>query len=139
MRIKQPELRRARIEIIPMIDTIFFLLVYFMIVSLGMTPLNAEKVRMPVSTTASLHPEREVIVTVDREGACLVDRDRILPAHLTAALHARLAGDPALTVIINCDRSQPASTFTSVFDLVKQANPASVMVATSPTDVEAVH
>ncbi len=139
MRLSPINHKRARVEIVPMIDTIFFLLVYFMIASLTMTPLNAEKVAMPVSRTASAHVMQTVVVTVDANGRCFLDRDSVAMLQIAAALRARIAATPDITVVINCDRSQPVAVFASVFDLVKQANPKSVMVATTPSDQWAVH
>ena len=60
MKLQRAELKKARIEIIPMIDTIFFLLVYFMITSLSMVQMSAKKVALPVSTTAQSKPLNKV-------------------------------------------------------------------------------
>ena len=47
MKLPRTEMKKARIEIIPMIDTIFFLLVFFMITSLSMVPMSAHQVNLP--------------------------------------------------------------------------------------------
>ena len=47
MQIRQRPIKRARIEIIPMIDVIFFLLVFFMVSSLAMTKINSMPGRFP--------------------------------------------------------------------------------------------
>ena len=46
MRLRRPETKKARIEIIPMIDTVFFLLVFFMIASLAMTKMTGMPVQL---------------------------------------------------------------------------------------------
>jgi biopolymer transport protein ExbD len=131
--------KRARIEIVPMIDTIFFLLVYFIIASLSMTQMHSRKVALPVSATASQHPETKVIVTVAQDGRCYIDQTPIEEVQIADALKARLRDDPSLTVVINCDKDQPVERFGEIFDLVKQANAATVMVATTPTNVWTGH
>lgn len=140
MRLPEYKHKKARIEIVPMIDTIFFLLVYFMIASLNMTSLPSKKVSLPVSATAVVHPPQDqIVVTVTRAGVCYIDHNAIAESDLTSGLRARLKSSPNAPVVINCDKSRPVATFTTVFDLVKQAGPASVMVATTPSDSWAVH
>lgn len=134
MRLPAYSHKRARIEIVPMIDTIFFLLVYFMVASLTMTQMSSKKVSLPTSLTADLHPSDKVIITVTKQGQCLIDHKVIQVADITSELKSRLETTPDLTVVINCDKDQPVATFGSVFDLIKQANPHSVMIATTPKD-----
>jgi biopolymer transport protein ExbD len=124
--------KKARIEIVPMIDTIFFLLVYFMIASLTMSKLPVKDVSLPLSTTAQEHQQDMVVVSLSRSGQCYLDESPIAMKDLRSALTSRLALDTNLAVLINCDKSQPVASFNSVFDLVKQANPVQVMVATTP-------
>jgi biopolymer transport protein ExbD len=133
MKLPRPELRRARIEIIPMIDTIFFLLVFFMIASLSMIPMSAKRVSLPASQTASLKPVDKVVVTISSAGEYYVDNTHLAHAvDIKSAVAARLVGNPALVVVINCDKSQQIAQFTEALDLVKQANAQNVMIATDP-------
>ena len=134
MRLPESKHNRARIEIVPMIDTIFFLLVYFMVASLTMTQMQSKKVTLPTSAYADQHPGAKVIVTITKQGACYVDETKIDEARIPDVIHRRLNADPNLAVVINCDKDQPVAAFSTVFDLVKQANPATVMVATTPKD-----
>ena len=135
MRVVRPELKRARIEIIPMIDAIFFLLVFFMMTSLQMVHLAAQKVSLPESSVARDHFDEnaKVVVTISREGEYYVDNDKVKVSEISGRVAEKIAHDPDhMTVIINCDRAQHMDQFARVFDLIKQANPARVMVATSP-------
>jgi biopolymer transport protein ExbD len=133
MRLPRAEMKRARIEIIPMIDTIFFLLVFFMIASLSMIPMSAHHVSLPASRTADLKPMQKVIVTISREGNYYLDQQKLNGVgDIKPLLTARLAQNPNLIVVINCDKNQQIAKFTEAFDLIKQANAANVMVATEP-------
>ena len=69
--------KKARIEIIPMIDTIFFLLVFFMIESLSMVQMQSRRVSLPVSQTARARPGANVIVTLTGDGEYYVDRQPV--------------------------------------------------------------
>ena len=133
MKLPRAEMKRARIEIIPMIDTIFFLLVFFMIASLSMIPMSAHRVDLPTSRTADLKPVEKVVVTISKEGDYYVDKDKVAAAvDIKPLVASRLAQNPNLIVVINCDKTQQIGKFAEAFDLVKQANAANVMVATDP-------
>lgn len=132
MKLRRYEPKRARIEIVPMIDTIFFLLVYFLMATLTMTHLPARKVALPTSTTADARPDLSVVVTLAKDGRLYLDRQIIAESELTPALRARLKVAPDTAVVINCDKDEPVARFGQLFDLVKQADPATVMVATTP-------
>ncbi len=134
MRLPAVKPKRARIEIVPMIDTVFFLLVYFLIASLTMTHLNARRVALPVSGTATDKPKADVVVTLAKDGRCYVDRVQVAEAGIIPSLNRRLKGDPNMTVVLNCDKDQTVAGFARVLDLVKQSNAASVMVATTPSN-----
>jgi len=132
MRLQTYSHKKARIEIIPMIDTIFFLLVFFMIASISMTRMPVKSLEMPVSATAAENPSLKVIVTVTKDGRTFIDDKETQAAQIPSILQPKIDGNPSLAVIINCDKNQPVSTFSSIYDLVKQANPAHVLVATTP-------
>ena len=141
MKIPRPEMKRARIEIIPMIDTIFFLLVFFMIASLAMIPMTAHHVDLPSSSTAALKPLEKAVVTISKEGDYYLDKRKLSGVgDIRPAVASRLAENPGLVVVINCDKSQQISKFTQALDLIKQANAQNVMVATDPqSPTEAGH
>jgi biopolymer transport protein ExbB/TolQ/biopolymer transport protein ExbD len=126
------ELKRARIEIIPMIDTIFFLLVFFMITSLAMVHMDSHKVTLPSSSTADLKPSEMIVLTISQNGQYYLGQDKINLGDIRNAVAAKVAENPSLPVVINCDKDQSMADFDRVFDLIKQANPAQVMVATEP-------
>lgn len=133
MRLPADKPKRARIEIVPMIDTVFFLLVYFLIASLTMTHMDAQRVSLPASGTAAGKPAADVVVTIAKDGRCYVDRTEVAESQIGPFLNRRLLADPKLTVVLNCDKDQSIARFARVFDLVKQSNAATVMVATTPS------
>jgi biopolymer transport protein ExbD len=132
LKIRRVEPKKARIEIIPMIDAIFFLLVFFMMTSLQMVQLNSENVDLPQSKSPSVQPTQKIVVSLDKDGALFLERDKIEAGKLVAALAPRVSEKPDSVVILNIDKNQPLSGFNRVFDLVKQANPAKVMIAATP-------
>ena len=133
MKLQRAELKKARIEIIPMIDTIFFLLVYFMITSLSMVQMSAKKVALPVSTTAESKPLNKVVLTVDDKGQFYIDRGPV-PNYkdVLPALQDRVMRDPNVVIVINCDKTEQVEQFQYALDIAKRANPAALMIATTP-------
>ncbi len=139
MRVPRTETKKARIEIIPMIDVIFFLLVFFMMTSLTMVQMEGERVTLPESATATLNPEEKVVVSIAKSGQVFVGRDQVNEAQVLPLISEQVKANPAITVIINCDKEQQMTRFVRVFDLIKQANAGKVMIATSPKNaMEAV-
>lgn len=134
MKFPPREVKRARIEIIPMIDTIFFLLVFFMITSLSMVPMSAHRVDLPSSETAALKPQEKVVVTISKEGDYYVDQARVAESQIRPLVAARVSENPTVAVIINCDKNQKLDKFQRAFDLIKQANAGTVMIATAPEE-----
>lgn len=136
MKLPRAELKKARIEIIPMIDAIFFLLVFFMMTSLSMVQLGAHKVDLPQSRTAKGKPDEKsrIVVTISKEGKLYLGQNQIADGDLLPRLATRIKASPGATVVINCDRTQHVGQFVSVFDRIKQANAGTVMIATTPRD-----
>lgn len=70
--------RRARIEIIPMIDIMLFLLVFFVMLLLKMIPATGHVTKLPNSTTAEAVPVPKLLVEIADDGspACPGPQDR---------------------------------------------------------------
>jgi len=101
--------RRGRIEIIPMIDVMFFLLATFMLASLAMQNLHSLAVDLPKGSAAPLQLVKPVTLTVTREGGLLLNEAVVTLETLTPTLQAMLAG-PETSVIVNADSAAPNGT-----------------------------
>src|SRR5580692_8498431 len=108
---RRRELKRTKIEIIPMIDTMFFLLVFFMLSSLALTRLNGLPVNLPRASTALKQPAADLTVTIDKDQKVYVNKVSVSIDDLGAKLLEK-AGGPNVdlttaSVIINADLSVP--------------------------------
>ena len=87
------EFRHGRIEIIPMIDVMFFLLVTFMLASLSMQSLNSLPVNLPRGSAESFVKQEPTTLTITREGKVFIDQSETpldqVAAHLKPLLAAR--------------------------------------------------
>jgi biopolymer transport protein ExbD len=132
VRLRRPETKRARIEIIPMIDTVFFLLVFFMIASLAMTKMTGMPVQLPASATAQAKPVVKVMVTVTAAGRYYMDKQEVSFGEIYPEMRRRLRDNPKLVVVLNCDKTQRVDRLIQVMDEVKRANAENVLIATEP-------
>lgn len=120
--------KAPRIEIIPMIDVMMFLLVFFVLISLHALPALGLRVALPfASNAAHLDLPRRVTLTLTSEGEVYLDGERTSLADLTARLQF-LARDSKLTVIIAGDQRAQLQPLVSVLDALKQAGVGSATI-----------
>ena len=97
--------RHARIEIIPMIDVMMFLLVFFVLISINVLPALGLKITPPSSGQPDKMVERtRVTVGIDRDGNTFLDGEPITLDDLTEHLRTP-PGDKPLSVIITGDEA----------------------------------
>jgi biopolymer transport protein ExbD len=98
--------RRGRIEIIPMIDVMFFLLVTFMLASLSMQSLNSIAVNLPQGDAPTLEHKEPVTLTITKDSKIFLDKTPTSLAAMAFALKVMLTEhDPG--VVVNADNSAP--------------------------------
>jgi biopolymer transport protein ExbD len=98
--------RRGRIEIIPMIDVMFFLLATFMLASLSMQNLHSLMVNLPKGMADPVQARKPVTLTVTREGALLVNDASVTLDTLAETLKPLLVA-PDNNVVVNADSDAP--------------------------------
>ena len=114
----------GRIEIIPLIDIMFFLLAAFMLVSLSMVNLESIKVNLPAATHVVAENQRKDFsdISVDRGGSVFLDKKRIVnDRDLVRDLVASRRANPNLRVFISGDRDARHGDIIHVLDLVHTA------------------
>ena len=114
--------RKGRIEIIPMIDVMFFLLAAFILLSLSLIQLRLLRVNLPTATKASASQKPEIInVSVDRLGDIQVDSLRKTLPDFRILLEKSFAANSNLMVTIDGDRMARHEHIMNVLDTVKMA------------------
>src|SRR5215510_991004 len=113
--------KRARIEIIPLIDIIFFLLATFIFVSLSMTKNQGVQVALPsAASAASLGDQQEmdkaVTLSVNVKGEIFYNKEKITLAQLPLRLQTLKSTTKDPKVIMNADREALVGTVLSVLD-----------------------
>jgi biopolymer transport protein ExbD len=119
---KLPPESDARIEIIPLIDIMFFLLASFMLVSLSMVNLKSVKVNLPTATTATLEMKNDFIsLSVDRGGTVYFDKLPVAPNELAQRLRVWHQTNENVRVFISGDKDARHGDVIRVLDIVRSA------------------
>ena len=117
---KLPAETEARIEIIPLIDIMFFLLAAFMLVSLSMVNLKSVKVNLPPATTATADAQRDLVnISVDKAGLAYLDTRPVAPNELALALAALAITNTEARVFISGDQDARHGDVIRVLDIVR--------------------
>jgi biopolymer transport protein ExbD len=127
--------KRARIEIIPLIDIIFFLLATFIMVSLSMTKNQGVQVALPTAASAaSLGDQREMedslTLSVTAKGEVFYNKEKITLAQLPLRLQAFKSAAKDPRVIVNGDAGADFAHVVSVLDEVRKLGIAKVGINT---------
>ncbi len=123
MRIPQASTkRRARIEIIPLIDIIFFLLATFVMVSLSMVKNQGVSVRLPKAVTGVVQERStSATLTVKENGDLYLDKEKITSQELAARLTALKNAKPNQKIFVNGDELAYFGDVIAVMDKIRQS------------------
>jgi biopolymer transport protein ExbD len=123
--------KRARIEIIPLIDVIFFLLATFMMVSLSMVKNNGIKVNLPAaSTSAPQELNDRTTISVTKDGDLFFNKEQMQLDQLPARLQQLKVEQADPKVFINGDEKAFFGAAVEVLDDLRQAGITKVAIDT---------
>jgi biopolymer transport protein ExbD len=123
--------RRGRIEIIPMIDVMFFLLATFMLASLSLQNLHSLAVNLPRGQAAPLPATRSVTLTVTRVGEILLDQTPVTLDSLATALKP-LLGSGGTSVVVAVDSAAPSGIVVQAMLRAREAGVEHFLFAVAP-------
>jgi biopolymer transport protein ExbD len=134
MRIQRRSTKKARIEIIPMIDTIFFLLVFFMISTLSMTRFKGMTVNLPKAAAGQQAPAESAAISITRTAQIFLDKQAVDREALSAALRDKIAKNADLLVVINADDGVEHGRVVEIMDIARSANVRKMAIAVKPKE-----
>jgi biopolymer transport protein ExbD len=134
MRIQRRSIKKARIEIIPMIDTIFFLLVFFMISTLSMSQFKGMPVNLPRAASGQQAPAESAAITIDKEGRLFLNQQAVDKSALGEALRQQLAKNAEMLVVINADDGVQHGQVVEVMDIARGVHVAKMAIAVKPKE-----
>src|SRR5258708_533872 len=131
MQIRQRPIKKARIEIIPMIDVIFFLLVFFMVSSLAMTKINSMPVALPKTAASPEAIKQDVILTIRADKTIFLNKNQVTLENLSTQLAYEMHDQPQDTVVVNADEGVAYGLVVQVMDRARQIGVRKFALATA--------
>ena len=120
MKLPSSQRRAPRIEMLPLIDVMFLLLVFFIYAFTAMIVPRGVHVRLPRAAGWARTGREPVAVTIGRRGELFVDRERVAPEELVAKVKERLASAPERWVLIQGDASAPLEAALQVLGRLRE-------------------
>src|SRR3977135_671419 len=114
--------KKARIEIIPLIDIMFFLLASFMMVSLSQTTMKGMKVAPPIGASGKTQSKKDYVsLSVDKDGYTYFDKQKIALEEVLPRLRKIYATNPDAKIFIRGDRDALHGNVTRVLDQIRSS------------------
>ena len=112
----------ARIEIIPLIDIMFFLLASFMMVSLSQVTLKGMKVNLPTGASGKVQNKKDYVsLSVDKDGYYYFDKNRIALEDILPRLQQVYKTNPEAKIFIRGDQETVHGNVTRMLDQVRSS------------------
>ncbi|WP_418961887.1 ExbD/TolR family protein [Veillonella atypica] len=121
---------KPKLMIIPMIDIIFFLLVFFMMSMLSMVVQKSVPINLPSSQTAKVDIQKKVPITVTADGSIYVEQTKTTIDGMIKYLQIEQGKGTEMTVVLRGDKAAQYGTFVQVLDTLKQMKITKIAIAT---------
>ncbi len=120
---------RSHLDIAPLIDIVFLLLVFFMLTSTFMVP-EAIELELPASSSATVTDSTPITVSLDQAGQLTLNGERIELAQLRAAVAVLLEADADAAITLKSDARTEVQQLLAVMDEIRAAGGTEVALAT---------
>ena len=114
--------KHARIEIIPLIDIMFFLLASFMMVSLSQVTLKGMKVNLPTGASGQVQNKKDYVsLSVDKDGYYYFDKEKIALEAILPRLQQVYKTNPEAKIFIRGDAEAVHGNVTRMLDQIRSS------------------
>lgn len=129
MRLSDEQETPFQINIVPMIDVIFAILVFFIISTLYLTRSEGLPVNLPKAVTTQPLRQTQINVTISANGQIALNRKLIKLQNLEDAVRSIVKPNAESTVVLNADEKVPYGRVVSVMDRLNQINGVKLAIA----------
>ncbi len=128
MRAKRNLSSQAEIQMTPLIDMMFILLIFFVVTTsfVSSTGMNIER---PQSSSPDVLPRRNVTIEIDANGGIYIENQRIGLLSVRSFLQRKLRIEPELAVIIAADKTTSLDKVVGIMDEIRAAGISEVALA----------
>ncbi len=125
-----PKPAKARIEIIPMIDVMMFLLVFFVLISVNVIPATGVKTQLPTASSVSKNNELKVaVITLGKAGELQVNGENVSSDGLLPKLADLKRRYTQLSLVVKGDAETPLQRLIDIMDLLKKGGFGALSIA----------
>lgn len=134
MKIREVPIKKARIEMVPLIDSFFLILVYFIYAFLSMSVHRGIPLSLPAAATSIVNKAEHHGISISRDGSVYFDRDEITLTELKKKLKALRTVDTSkeIHLFIYGDAEASHGNVMQVFDGIREAGIRKVFIETDP-------
>ena len=119
------------VMIIPMIDIMLFLLIFFMMSTIYMVQTNTLQISLPQASSAKQDTRPNIVpITVMANGDILYDKDLVPNQNLAQKVHDSLMADAETVFVLRGDKTAKYENIVAILDLLKRAGTRHVSIAT---------
>lgn len=112
---------KPRIEMIPLIDLMFLILVSFVYGVFFMSVHRGVQVTLPLSSTAEIEKQLTLTLTIQADGTLFLDKEPVPLENLGEALKVKAAENGETGVLLFADKNLPYQKLYTVLDLIRMA------------------
>ncbi|HKI58363.1 MAG TPA: biopolymer transporter ExbD [Trueperaceae bacterium] len=121
---------RPSIDLTPMVDVVFLLVIFFMVSTTFITMESGLPVDLPSAQTSVTEPSTLPTVTITKDESIFIGGAQVSQAQLVDAVRKQMASSGYTTVVLRADASVPHGLVVTVMDLIKQAGAKRLAIAT---------
>ena len=122
--------KKPKIMIIPMIDIIFFLLVFFMMSMLSMVTQRSIGLNLPQTSTAVIETTEELPISIAEDGTIYVEKEAVSKSSFRRRMEIELSRNHDVKVLLRADKNSQHGDFVFVLDQLKALGIHRISIAT---------
>jgi biopolymer transport protein ExbD len=119
----------GEIDLTPMLDVVFILLIFFIVTSVFVTEAGIDVLK-PEASTAEARNKDLILIAISSDGQIWIDGEQIDPRFIRSRFERRLAETPNASVVIQGDRAAQNEQVMAILRAARDANIAAVSIST---------
>ena len=121
----------SRIDLAPLIDVVFLLLIFFLLTS-SFISHRAIELNLPTTSSAQVAPELPIVVSIHADGSVRLDDRRIAATALASAISTRISETSSRDIAVQADSDVGIQRLLTVLDAIRQGGGKSVSLIAEP-------
>ena len=124
-----PEVEECEIDITPMLDVVFIMLIFF-IVTASFVKESGIEVNRPDASTSAAKPRANILIGINDIGEIWINKRKVEVSQVRANIERLHAENPQGTVVVQADEEARTKTLVAVMDAARAAGVYDVSLAT---------